>query len=234
MVARKVTLTATIVAIALLAAGIGFAYTSSTQNIGNIASNEYVTLVQGGEGAYKFANNVVLEWNTSDKKVGSTPVTEFTMVGMTPATGNHMDGFNIKQLGNSFTILTGEIGMGSHPDLECTITKAGTWDYYGEDFQTTFFLKVENGTTTTWFKYAYVPWNPAFERYNESTSKWDGGSFFDIAYDSANSKYYDTTVTVYYAIDGDVLSVEHSPGVFPDGPPANPLAGAFLIFTVNN
>ena len=234
MVTRKVTMIAMIVAIALVVAGIGYAYTASNQNSGNNLNSGYVTLVQGGEGAYSFSNNIHLVWNTLDKKVGSALVTDYTIDGMEPGVaGDHMDGYNIRQIGDSFTVIVDEERMGSlHPTLECEIIKSGTWDYYG-NFKTTFFLKAENGPTTTWFKFVYVPYNPAFERYNESTSTWDGGSFFDIAYDSANSKYYDTTVTVYYAIEGDALSIEHSPGVpLPAGPPTYPLAGAFLTFKV--
>ena len=55
------TLIATIVAITLLAVGIGYAYTTSTQNSGNDVGSEYLTLVQGGEGAYWFSNGVEVD-----------------------------------------------------------------------------------------------------------------------------------------------------------------------------
>ena len=242
MATRKMTLIAAIAAVILVAVGVGYAYTASTQNGGNNVNSEYITLVQGGEGAYKFSDNVHLEWNTLDRKVDADFVTEFTMVGMVPgAEEDHMDGFNIKQLGTPFTVLTEGKGMDSHPDLECSILKSGSWNVYG-NFETTFFLKVENGPTTTWFRDIYVPWNPAFEKYNDSTSAWDGGTAFDIAYDSANGKYYDTTVTVYYAIAGDKLSITHDSGEHPQGQLPTypiqllqyPLQGAFLTFTVSN
>ena len=53
---RKVTLFATIAVIALVAVGIGYAYTATTVNSGNNVSTEYITLVQGGTGAYQFAS----------------------------------------------------------------------------------------------------------------------------------------------------------------------------------
>lgn len=48
---RKVTLVATIVVIALLAVGIGYAYTASTQNSDNDVGSEYLTIVPTSNGS---------------------------------------------------------------------------------------------------------------------------------------------------------------------------------------
>ncbi len=231
---KKVTLFAVIMVIAFVAVGIGYAYTASTQNSGNDVSSEYISLVQGGSGAYVFSNDSTkVEWNSVDKKVGETYVTEYTIQGMTPgAEADHMEGYNIKQFGDSFTILTKGEEMGSHPNLECIITNSWGW-LHGDDYKMTYFVKVVNNTTITWFKYCVAPheYNPTFQQYNDSTHSWDGGSSFVIAYDGA--KYCDTTVTTYIAIEGNALSFTHAPGEV-KGPIASPLGGAFIYFNVSN
>ena len=228
---------ATIAAIVLVAVGIGYAYTASTQNTDNTVNSEYITLVQDGAGAYSFAHfskNIKVYWNSVDSRIGSKPTTVYTTdPAMTQGTAPHMTDCYILQLGEPFKILTEGNGTTSTP-LACSIAKSGEWEVFtGGDHPTTYFLKVEN-STTTWFKFVTGDWT-TFQKYG--TDGWNGGSVFNIEYDSVHSKYYDTTVTVYYAIDGgNSISVEHEPGVQPAGPalPANGvlLAGASLTFTV--
>ncbi len=226
-------MTATVVAIVLVAMGIGFAYTASTQNTGNVAGNEYVTLVQGGEGAYMFASDINVRWNTADGMVGSKPTTVFTTEqAMSRGTDEHMTDCYLLQLGEPFTIVAE--GIGTTSTLEVDIGCPGQWYIFeGGDHPTTYFLKVEN-STTTWFKWAVIH-HYAFYKYG--TDGWNGGTTFNIDYDAEHGRYYDTTVTVYYAIDGgDSIAVEHEPGESPAGPnqPDNHLllAGAHLIFKV--
>lgn len=228
---RKVTLIATIAVIVLIAVGVGYAYTASTQNTGNTVTTEYITLVEGGDGAYKFSNNYEIEWNTVDKKVGEKPQTEYTIIGMEQGDADHhMAGFNIKQIGNSFTVLTETTGIDSHPDLQCTITRGSDWTH--EQNKTTFFLKVQNNNDITWYKQGDENWSQFF-KYNTESGKWDLASIFTIAYDSEHSKYFDTTVTVYYAIVGSAVVIEHDPGVMPAGAPsAKPLNSALLEFRI--
>ena len=229
---RKVTLVATIVAIALLAAGVGYAYTSSTQNSGNIANSEYVTLVQGGGGGYSFSKNVEVDWNTVDKKVDTNYVTEYSIPGLTPGSpDDHMGNVYIKQIGDPISVLTKGVGMNPYGSLECKVEPASTWIFFtAGDHPTTFFLKVENNNNITWFK--LINQNHA-QKYGESG--WDGGNTFTIAYDGSEHKYYDTTVTVYYAIDGgNSIAVTHELGEQPDGPSSTILGYAMLKFTVTN
>ena len=224
------TLIATIAAIVLVAVGVGYAYTASTQNSGNNADSEYITLVQGGEGAYRFSDNIKVEWDTVDKKVGENIVTEFTIPGLSPgAVADHMNNVYIKQLGNPISILTEGIGIDPYESLECLVQPASDWIFFnGGDHPTTFFLKVENNDTTTWFK--VVDQNHA-KKY--SGSGWVGGSTFSIDYDDSENKYYDTTVSVYYGIDGgSTIAVPHEPGIQPIGPSGAILNYAFLVFTV--
>lgn len=219
------TLIATIVAITLLAVGIGYAYTTSTQNSGNDVGSEYLTLVQGGEGAYWFSNGVEVEWNTVDRKVGDVIATEFTMQGMIPGDeADHMEGFNIKQLGDPFTVLIEDNGTVSHPDLECKISRSSDWN--ADNVNTTFFLKVENNSVT-WFKFEGPNW-PTFKKYSPASGKWDGSSTFTVEYDD-HSKYYDSTVTVYYAIIGSAVVVEHDPGETPSLPSLPELQSGRLL-----
>ncbi len=229
---RKITLIATIAVIVLIAAGVGFAYTASTQNSGNAASSEYVTLVQGGEGAYRFSNNTELDWNTVDKKVDTNYVTEYTTPGLTPGSAaDHMGNVYMKQLGDPFKVITKGVSMSSNVPLECMVEPMSTWDFFVDgNHPTTFFLKVENNDDITWFK--LINQNHA-QKYGETG--WDGGNTFPIAYDSTEKKYYDTTVTVYFAIDGDdSIEVTHAIGAQPKGPPSNIIYYAMLKFTVTN
>ncbi len=235
IVTRRITFIAVIMAIVLVAVGIGYAYTASTQNSGNAVNSEYVKLVQGGEGAYTFAvesEKIRVVWNTLDKRIGETFVTEFTLADSVPgAVADHMGGYRIIQLGNSFKLMTEGIVEDPYSKLQCGVSSSGTLKEF-DNFKATFFLKIENGNSTTWFKFAKVHWNPSFEKYNEITGEWDGGSIFDISYDSFNNRYHDTSVTVYYATDGDKISVEHSLDEPPAGPSDSPLIGASLIFKV--
>ena len=232
MAMRKVTLIATMVAVALLAVGAGYAYTSSTQNGGNVANSEYVTLVQAGDSAYRFSESVEVEWNTVDKKVDTDYVTEFTIPGLTPGSAaEHMGNVYMMQLGDSFTVLTKGVGMDTHGPLECKVEPSSTWIFFtAGNHPTTFFLKVENSNDITWFK--LVDQNHA-KKYG--TGGWNGGNTFTISYDNSEHKYYDTTVTVYYAIDGgDSIEVTHGIGVQPSGPSSNIIYYAMLKFTVTN
>lgn len=62
---RKTTLIATIAVIALLAVGIGYAYTAYTENSGNTSNVAYLKLTQTGEGAYNFTDGVPpIQFNT--------------------------------------------------------------------------------------------------------------------------------------------------------------------------
>ena len=79
---RKVTLVATIAVIALVAVGIGYAYTAMTTNSGNTSYSEYVTLTQSGTGAYTFIND--------------------------PATGNIYFDTNTVAAGTTYTLMNGK------------------------------------------------------------------------------------------------------------------------------
>ena len=58
METRKVTLIAAIVAILLLAVGVGFAYTAYTENSNNTSDVAYLKLTQTGDNAYNFTKGV--------------------------------------------------------------------------------------------------------------------------------------------------------------------------------
>lgn len=72
---RKITLIASIAAIALVAVGVGFAYSATTLNENNTASTEYVTLTQTN---YKFGD-ADLKYDTLSHMVGNTETVEYTL-----------------------------------------------------------------------------------------------------------------------------------------------------------
>ncbi len=231
---RKVTLIATIAAILLLAVGIGYAYTAATMNTQNTVTAEYITLVQDddteGTGAYTFVSGFNLEWNTLDSKSGVKPATVFTPV-TTPtqgAAGDHMSDCYLIQLGDSFKVLADSEGITTLEALTCSVVNGGTWAIL--DGQTTYFIKVVNNGSITWFK--IVPGSvPVVQKWG--TDAWNGGNTFTIGVNG--SAYYDTTVTVYYAMIGaGTITETHEVGEQPDGPGRNILTGASLTFTVEN
>ncbi|AMK13553.1 hypothetical protein AUP07_0499 [methanogenic archaeon mixed culture ISO4-G1] len=99
---RKMTLFATIAAIALLAVGIGYAYMASTSNTGNTVNSEYLLISQNGNDlAPKYSNtfNKSVEFNTETTFVDTTepadgvPDTEKAQYTLT---GNNVETYTTK------------------------------------------------------------------------------------------------------------------------------------------
>ena len=138
---RKVTLIATIAAIALLAVGIGYAYTASTINSQNTANNEYITLTQGDTGAYTFTNTTTVKWNSVDWKEGASDFrTKFTLAANTETLGD----YTVVQVGNPIQLNASYTG-GTIPDsVVCQIGTDFTMDAAGMQY----FLKITGATAS--------------------------------------------------------------------------------------
>ncbi len=71
---RKITIVATVIVIALIFAGIGYAYTAYTTNEGNSTDTAFITVVQkdsSGADDYTFADNKVIKFDTYNEQSSS-------------------------------------------------------------------------------------------------------------------------------------------------------------------
>jgi type II secretory pathway pseudopilin PulG len=112
---RKITLIATIAVIALVAVGVGYAYTASTQNSTNSASGEYVTLTQAqttgaADGSYKFANGAKVYFDTTNTALDTTT---YSLSGIKDTTT--FAGYTVVQVGNPFDLVATQTN-GSWPE----------------------------------------------------------------------------------------------------------------------
>lgn len=234
---RKMTLFATIAAIALLAVGIGYAYTASTSNSGNNVTTDYVTIVQDnaneGSGAYTFAGNAKIHWNSDDYKDGQNINTKFTLDGVAT---NVATGYALTQIGDSFVLKTApQTGGTAAADVTCAITQTGfsTPEITGSTKTTAIFLKVVAATNDQAVTSLFKLDNESFRLFTPGTPETLGASTFTI-YDVGNG-YGDVTITAYYGYAGtaeDGIIVTHYTGEAPLGPSAQPLDDASLKFTV--
>ncbi len=234
---RKVTLIATIAAIALVAVGIGYAYAASTQNAGNSATTEYITLVQdniGTKGAYTFTEaNEKVYWNSEDRKVDTVFKTKFTLTG-TPSTTD-ITGYTTVQLGNSFKVKAAPQTGGTAKDtLTCAISAVmAKPSIPGATTQAKIFLKVSTNNSES----EPVAQISIFELTADNTFTKVGGegsSFTIYKTNGSTTAYNDVTVSVYYGYDTTAGGVEvtHAVGDHPAGPSQAPLNNASLTFTV--
>ena len=237
------TLIATIAAIALVAVGIGYAYTAMTTNTGNTASPEYITVVQGSTGAYQFANDSSVYWNTNDHKVAAEDpfiggdieigdyITVFslaeTATTITPGDGNT---YKVVQLGGSFDLkFAPQSGGNALAGLKCAVSTTSGFPVQATG--TFIFLKV---TTAGKDYYMMQTAENTFKTY---VSAWNQPASFDL-FDATTTTYNDATVTVYYGYNNskDGVAVEHAAGAQPTGagvPSAKPINNANLTFTVD-
>ena len=123
MDSRKVSFFATIAVIALVAVGIGFAYTAMTTNQDNDVNPEYITITQTGLGEYQFADNSKMYWDSEDFKTvaaddgsGHSYTTSKPYKTKYSLSENVVDltiatvGYKAVQLGKEFTITATQVG----------------------------------------------------------------------------------------------------------------------------
>ncbi|MBR6214531.1 MAG: Ig-like domain-containing protein [Candidatus Methanomethylophilaceae archaeon] len=231
---RKVTLIATIAAIALVAVGIGYAYTASTQNAQNSATTEYVTLVQGdgtsAMGAYQFADeNTRVFWDTTDGVESSDFVTTFKLSATTDTTT--LSGYTLAPIGKSFQLITTMQNPRSNVgNLTGVLTSTGIAAPFVGDVDSAVFIKITTDANTDFYK---VFSNNVIQKKVGST--FTGDNTFTIYEDATNGTYKTASVTVYYGYSGNAgVKVTHDKGVPPTGPSTAPLTSASLTFTLFN
>ncbi len=248
MDSRKVTLVATIIAIALLAVGVGYAYTASTVNSGNNATSEYLTIIQdnttSGSGAYTFAENAKVTWNAADRMGSTTPETTFTLDG---ASETILTGYALVKVGDSFVLkIAPQTGGTPDATLTCAITAdidlptITTVGGNAPSKQAILLLVVETTNSA----------NPAvdqkevfkltatdtFNKEGNTPGTYDGGNEFTVYSNNAGNAYNDVTVTMYYGYSSTPaggIVVPHAIGTQPAGPSDAPLTDGSLTFTIN-
>lgn len=205
---RKITLIATIAVIALIAVGVGYAYTASTQNSTNSASGEYVTLTQAqtagaADGSYKFANGAKVYFDT----VNTATETTYSLSGIKDTTT--FAGYTVVQVGNPFDLVATQKN-GAWPALT---VKMSTTNFTALDGWN-FFVKVTtNGNDTKYISTGDNTWNDVV---------------FKIVKDTGEA-YKRATVTVYFGYPNGIV-----PTTVPGGAEATILSGASIKFTAYN
>jgi len=236
---RKVTLVATIAVIALVAIGIGYAYTASTENSGNTVKSEYLTLVQGGDGAYTFttSDSNKVEWNTADAKnpasTGDSDYakTTFTLSGTSTTIAT---GYSLVQIGKDFTILT----QSTNPtvvDQTCTIEAATgiNTTLGGNPNAAAIFMKVVCNGVSTLFKYDST--DSLFKVWTAGNPETLGTNTFTISATAAGTGFNPVTVSVYYgyATANAGIVVTHAKATHPTIS-EQPLNNAKLTYSISN
>ncbi len=216
---RKTTLIATIAVIALLAVGIGFAYTAYTENNGNSTVTSYVTLTQTGETGYKFANNIDVQMDTyNDTNINTV---YYRLNGSQNLTDSGTTTtYTLKTLGTIklHAVIT---GGNSHPDLNVSVSGSSNFD-----------------ATSNWF---YIvgsePVNGVIDVYaikntSKATSSWTAVDSLTLDYDTDH--YVDKVLNVYYGyLASNVVTKAGLDYMATSEMPKN-LTGASLIFMATN
>ncbi len=231
---RKVTLVATIIAIALLAVGIGYAYTATTVNSGNNASPEYITLIQGDTGAYKFSDDSKIYWNTTDYKIDDQAMTDFTLAAATVEIPG-MTGSKAIAIGNQFTLkasVEGNTAASTQSvSIEANNVPAPFLDADDNIASTVVFVVTTTGSET---QYLWVTDVNTLTGYSAA-----GAPLADpventlTLYKDTDNTYKDATIQAYYLSVTPKVTVAHDAGVFPIGPSDKPLENSSLSFTIS-
>lgn len=219
METRKITLIATIAVISLIAVGIGYAYTASTTNSGNVVSTEFVELKQTNvdtnlTGAYQFVPNGFNIYYDSENV--SATVTNYIITNakvQINTNGNTNGGvYTAIKMGNPFKLTATQTG-GTPTNMTC-------------NFETTLF-----NTTNGWdfiIEFKGETGDPTYAICHDGT--WSVSSFLiKTKGESSALTYEDTTITVYYGYSGNDASTTYAPNSQPLG---NATTGATIKFTV--
>ena len=234
---RKVTLVATIAVIALVAVGIGYAYTAITVNQGNQAEPEFITMTQAGDGAYTFTGNTteIVYWDSANYKNSTGDVVnEFTL---TPAvttlvvdTGANEKKYTTVQIGKNITLnTTQDRGTIKAAGVDVKISTIGF--NIPADENMLFFIEVTNSTTSE--KTLFMVQNDVLKKYNDADQHhaWEAGDSYHI--EDVDATTYDScTVKVYYGYayeDGKYIKTNDLDAK----PLETPLNGAKIIFRTN-
>lgn len=219
---RKITLIATIAVIALVAVGIGYAYTASTQNSGNNASSEYVTLTQSGDGAYQFADEARVYYDSIDSS--ATTITFKLADSVDIAT---IPGKSVVKIGKTITVDTTGVNDAEDNGSYTPLNGVFVTNNFTVDNDFVFFIVTKVGTA-----------DPVVHTLTAADT-WDT-NVFTITHHNANPEaeppitagYDSMTVDVYYGYTGtggvvyDKTSEHKSPNT-------TPLNDAKITFSVS-
>ncbi len=219
---RRTTFIATIVVIALLAVGIGYAYTAITANNGNDADNEYVKLSQSGTGSYKFTDadeRIYYDTVNISAERGQTSNNYTYFLSDDSATfkvGD--DNYQLVKVGDSFDLDASEVNNATNAALPITFATTGI--NVSGDWKVLMKVDIPNSeetsTTTVWKIFSA----------GETSSSWDDTSFSMSSYlDGTTVKYRSVSITIYYGY----LATVHATGTAE--PAENPFESASIKFT---
>ncbi len=187
---RRTTLIATIVLIALLAVGIGYAYTAYTENAGNNTDISYVTLTQTGTTGYTFAEDVDVEMDTYSEEIESVEKIYYRL-NESQNLKNGSDTYTLKTLG-SIKLHAAITGGDSHPDLKISVAGSTNFDASENWF---YIIGSEPDTDNKIKIYA-------IKDDDKTKSSWTAGpDAWTMAY--SGSAYVDETINVYYGYNAD-------------------------------
>jgi|GEM_PF-2136737 len=254
---RKVTFIATIAAIILVAVGIGYAYTAMTTNSSNTASPEYITLYQGGDGSYQFANGAQhIYWDTIDGWDGNSSYTTtyklsekvFDLDAGNPS--DILDNYTLVQVGSVFKIVPDlQIAAGTtYGQIPASLT--GTIDAKkfvgplkptGTSSEAAVFIVIQSEDNTKapeLYKVVYKSeaqtGENIIQKYDSTSGKFVGANTFTIYRVGETVAYNPASVTVLYGYEGTAgVIATHAKGSAPaaaDQPSSNPLDEASLSF----
>ncbi len=221
---RRTTLIASIVLIALLAVGIGYAYTAYTENAGNNTDVSYVTLTQISddpteEATYKFAENVKVKMDTYNEENSSTVYYRLN------ESQNLTDGnktYTLQTLGS--IILHAEItGGNTHPDLTISVAESTNFNATSNWFYIIGSQPDNTGLITVY----------ATKNTSSATKSWTAVTAMTMTY-SENTGYNDIPLNVYYGYDASNVVTKAGLDYMKISQMPSDLVDASLIFMASN
>ena len=216
---RRTTLIASIVLIALLAVGIGYAYTAYTENAGNNTDISYVTITQVGQTGYTFANNVDVEMDTYNET--NTSTVYYRLNG----SQNLTDGtktYTLKTLG-SITLHAEMTGGDAHPNLNISVAESTGFNATSNWFYIIGSQPDNNGLITVY----------ATKNTSSTTGSWTAVTALTMTY-VENTGYTDKVLNVYYGYDASNVVTKAGLDYMAVSQMPNNLVDASLIFMASN
>ena len=191
---RRITLVATILAIAMIAVGIGFAYTAFTQNGGNNTDVAYITVTQVGEPTpYTFADSIKVEMDTytDDSENVYYRIADSKTIDL----GN--DKYTVAVLG---TIEFHATITGDTPPSKLSLSVLSSAGFDATSNWEYFITSVpdNNGIINTVY---------ASKTSVKTTAEWTAGSALEMTHKSDN-EYNNVTVCVCYGYSKDLETIE--------------------------
>ena len=218
---KMISLIATVALIAVVAVGIGYAYTAMTTNTGNNAESEYITLTQTQyseeiDGSYNFTKDNAT--NTAKIYYDTINTAADTRYKLTSTTKDIVSGdtYSTVQIGKAFKLVaepTNFTWTNNIDTLTCTFEMGGLNITTGW----ALFLEKEVGGNSTYFKYTGGSWS--------STS-------FTIGETGAATKTFESpTISFYYGqMKTNVNDITDLPTTAPN---QKPLDNAWIKFTAS-